>query len=552
MIPAIQRLPNVKDMIDGEFYFILHAPRQSGKTTCVKALIRKINSEGLYYAISCSMAFLKNVFDADKAMDTIVNQINMALKLSSVDELRNLAFAFDSCFGLSRSDSKVQAMLNELSLALGRDLVVFFDEADCLEENPLILFLTQIREGYLNRFDSSQSKFPRSIALVGLRDIRDYLSRIRADEKSTGLASPFNITEDSLSLANFTREEIGSLYGQHTADTGQVFDPEAVDSAWHWTEGQPWLVNALAKDIVVKRFGNDFSRTVTGTDMDRAAQDLLLRNVSHFDSLAKRLKEPRVRRVVEAVVIGEISMPRDIPEDDVGYAVDLGLLKAPNGGETLRPSNPIYRELIVRAMTRELQEGIHPALENKWMDGTALDMNGLLKAFQVYWRENSEFRKSADVAFKGLESPVTERIGKVLDNHEIAGKGEVQQEILDIIASSRTGFIGEDFPHIVLFAFLQRVMNGGADFIQREYALGRTRADVCVGYKGVRYPLELKLKGARSLEDGLIQLSGHMDRCGSATGWLVVFDMNPKTPWGEKLYWETREVGARTVHVVGC
>jgi hypothetical protein len=65
------------------------------------------------------------------------------------------------------TSSKVQNMLNDICRSLDRELVVFFDEADCLHDDPLITFLTQIRDGYLERYDSPQTVFPRSMALVG-------------------------------------------------------------------------------------------------------------------------------------------------------------------------------------------------------------------------------------------------------------------------------------------------------------------------------------------------------------------------------------------------
>ena len=73
-----------------------------------------------------------------------------------------------------------------------------------------------------------------------------------------GSASPFNIASMSLKLANFTEDEVGALYAQHTADTGQVFPSEAVSRAFHWSQGQPWLVNALAREVVDKILGMDY------------------------------------------------------------------------------------------------------------------------------------------------------------------------------------------------------------------------------------------------------------------------------------------------------
>jgi hypothetical protein len=104
----------------------------------------------------------------------------------------------------------------------------------------------------------------------------------------------------------------------------------------------------------------------------------------------------------------------------------------------------------------------------------------------------------------------------------------------------------------VLFAFLQRVLNGGADFIQREFAMGLTKTDICISYKDTRYPIELKIKGVQPREDSILQLLGYMDICGASEGWLVIFDKNPKTSWKNKIFWETIQRADDTVHIVGC
>jgi hypothetical protein len=140
-----------------------------------------------------------------------------------------------------------------LSINLDKDLVVFFDEADCLAPSPLIVFLAQIRDGYNDRHRSPDSKFPRPMALAGMRDVRDCLKCARPEEEPMGwLASPFNFKKEPLTLANFTEGEIGALCRQHAEANGQAFEGASVAGAWHWSEGQPWLVNALALDAVVK------------------------------------------------------------------------------------------------------------------------------------------------------------------------------------------------------------------------------------------------------------------------------------------------------------
>jgi len=136
-------------------------------------------------------------------------------------------------------------------------------------------------------------------------------------------------------------------------------------------------------------------------------------------------------------------------------------------------------------------------------------MNGLLKAFQEFWRENSEIW---------------------IEKYEYK----------------------EAAPHLVLQAFLQRVINGGGDIL-REYASGKRRFDLCVLYAGKKYPLELKLKySAKTEPEGLEQLGAYMETMGAHEGWLVIFDRNKDISWESKLYWKTIKTSHGIIHVVGC
>src|SRR5205085_7532842 len=129
--------------------------------------------------------------------------------------------------------------------ACPRPLVLFIDEIDSLRDEALVAVLDQLRAGYGRRPEG----FPWSLALVGMRDVRDYkVASGGSDRLHT--SSPFNIKVESVTMRNFTRDDVAELYQQHTDDTGQVFLPEAVDRAFYWTQGQPWLVNALARQLV--------------------------------------------------------------------------------------------------------------------------------------------------------------------------------------------------------------------------------------------------------------------------------------------------------------
>ncbi|MDR1297456.1 MAG: AAA-like domain-containing protein, partial [Deltaproteobacteria bacterium] len=249
LLPVLPRLPIIEKMINKKKNFIIHSPRQSGKTTFLNFLTTKINQEGRRYAINCSLATLRGVTDEDKAMTRVVSQINAAMTSSIVEAISTKAFTYNSLPSTQDSGFKIRRTLNLLCQDLDKDLVVFFDEADVLAGPGLITFLAQVRDGYIYR-DATINKFPSSIALVGMRDIRDYLTSNHPEAEGHHLASPFNIVSERMTLANFTLDEIRSLYHQHTEATGQVFEESAVERAWYWTEGQPWLVNAMAQEII--------------------------------------------------------------------------------------------------------------------------------------------------------------------------------------------------------------------------------------------------------------------------------------------------------------
>jgi signal recognition particle receptor subunit beta len=515
MLPVLPRLPDASKMIEDKLYFVIHAPRQSGKTTFLRVLTDKINSDGKYYAVLCSLASLRPITDDDIGMNRVVSQINVALRFSDIEIIQKMAYTFNSFPGMSDPDSKVRNMLNLICRDLDRELIIFFDEADCLADSPLITFLTQIRDGYLDRTDEPIRRFPRSLALVGMRNIRDYKTQIRPEEKSMGTASPFNIITESFSLANFTKDEIRTLYGQHTEATGQVFDSSAIDMAWNWSEGQPWLVNALARDVVGRQLKNDFSvAAITGTNLDRAAESLIQRRDTHIDSLLERLKEQKVIKVMDAVFAGTRgNVP--INSDDRQYCIDLGLV-VKNGDQSLRPSNKIYQEVFSRVITDELEFVIDINQDKKILtDGKVLFMSNLLKEFQKFWRHDSRsfpLRYKDFAAFKYDEATYS----------------------------------------FMLLAYMQKVVNSGGK-VHRQFAEDRKVIDISAIYNDREYLVEVKLNERYfSLDGSLKQLAGYMDTADEKEGWLVVFDRDLDKSWDEKIFWDTKQIGNLTIHVVGC
>jgi len=501
MLPTLERCQGILNLIEHKQYFVIHAARQSGKTTLLLELAQQLNEAGKYYALYCSLETVQGITEAEQGIFSIINRLKLEVELQ--ERLSEYSFAPDA-------DHFSTILIRSLSLfckQLDKPLVVLFDEVDCLSNGTLISFLRQLRDGYVNR---SRIAFAHSIILVGMRNIRDYKGKIREERETLGSASPFNIVSDALTLPNFTFEDLANLYVQHTKQTGQIFPVLVLEKIYHNTQGQPWLVNAIAREIVEKILENDFSQTIEPKHVEQAVQTLILRRDTHIDSLMERLKEARVQRIIEPVIIGE-SKGYSVLDDDHQYVLDLGLLRHAEGH--LIPANPIYGEVIVRTLgsrtQMEMDERAYPSLSPTYVTNGKLDMKRLLSDFQSFWRENSEIW---------------------------VGRYQYQ----------------EAAPHLILQAFLQRLVNGGGR-ISRELASGSGRIDLCIHYEGADYPIELKLRySEKTYQEGLEQLAGYMEKLDCLEGWLIVFDRRKNTPWRKKIFWKTRKKGGKTIFIVGC
>ena len=500
MLPALDRLPGVRELVAGGNYFVVHAPRQTGKTTALQALVREINEKGDMFALYCTLESLQNRSDPEKTniaiRDLVADNVEMSKfyrRSSDAPELKSDRGGI----GLA-----VRTVLQNVCIAVGKPVVVFFDEADCLVGNAIVSFLRQLRDGYVNRKDIP---FPKSIALVGMLDVRDYKAQIRPDGTSLGEISPFNIIRKDMLIPNFTESDIADLYAQHTAATGQKFADGVVADVWRLTRGQPWLVNAIGCECVEEIHCFRYDETITVEDVEAAKEAIIRRRDTHVDSLMERMREPRVRRIVEPLISGDRS---DVTynDEDYRYITDLGLLRVDRGA--LVPANPMYAEIIGRYLSRGEQDAmIRSVPETPWVKDDGLDMPGLMAAFQQFWRENS----GADRDIMGYR---------------------------------------ESVPHLVLMAFLQRVTNGGGR-INREMALGTGRLDLCVEFRGARYAIEVKTSANFQGEKSYAQCAKYLDSLSLSEAWMPIFEKSTEKTWDEKIYARDVSIGGKTIHLIG-
>ena len=506
-IPPLHRvkLDEVLKLIRDKRYFVLHAPRQTGKTSALLALRDLLNdgSAGAYRCVYVNVEIGQAAReDVARGMRAILGALGTRARRTLGDQ--SLANVWPDVLSTFGPEGALQEVLIRWAEADPTPLVLLIDEIDALIGDTLIAVLRQLRAGY----DERPTGFPQSVILCGVRDVRDYRIHSAAEQTVITGGSAFNIKAASLRLGDFEETDVLELLGQHTAETGQRFAAAALAAVWEMTAGQPWLVNALAREACLDR-----TPEIGARDIHAARERLILRRETHLDQLTDKLREPRVRRVIEPVLRGDDAIA-DLRPDDLDYVRDLGLV-ARDG--PIRVANPIYREVIPRDLTANTQDGLtHEPVRYVDADG-GLDLTRLLAAFQAFFREHSEHW---------------------IERFQYREAG----------------------PQLLLQAFLQRIVNSGGR-VEREYGLGRMRTDLLVVWpadappaQSRRMVIECKLlRGAmeRTVREGLRQTRRYLDRCAAAEGHLVIFDRTPGKEWREKLFCRRETGGGAVITVWG-
>jgi hypothetical protein len=502
MLPPEDRLVGAQlhRYIKDRLYWVLHAPRQTGKTTFLKSWMREINAGNDAIACYVTVERCQGIAEPERAMPAMCDAIRDAAEKNEIQ-----VPVYDEGSPLSLLNDILSDWAKKVA---PKPLIVLFDEVDVLEGEVMISFLRQLRGGFASR---GVGKFPISIALVGLRDLKDYIT-VTKGGKAPNPGSPFNVKADSASLSNFKKEDIVKLFSQRTAETGQQITPGALEYVYEQSKGQPWIVNSLFTRATMRILDEENTETVTITHVKEAREQMILARETHLDALAYRLEDPQIRLVMESLMTGEPN-PTLGESEQFRICLDLGLVSIDGG--TPQIANPIYREVIARQMTFSTQLAIpKPTWQWQKPDG-ALDMDRLLREFQKFWRRHSE------------------------------------------VWEQKSNYT-EAFPHLLLMAFLQRVTNGGGH-IDREYAAGRGRMDLAIEFGDQCYIIEVKVvypydSPDTVREEGLEQITDYRDKIDASTpAWLVIFDRRPKAKelsWDERIRWETDEVNRVTI--VGC
>ncbi len=494
MIDPLKRLKCVRKLIDGQQYFTLYGPRQTGKTTCLYALMEQLNRQGNYTALTVNIQTAANGRDTHEAMRMIAAAVYRQATLN----LQEPEWPMEMSEQNTRFDN-LQDYLSDWARHNRKPIVLMLDEVDALNDAYFLALTRQIRSG----FEGRPRGFPQSVALVGLRDVQDYEGHKQATRPDApGMDTPFNVNSGAVRLGWFSAEEMDEFLSQHADATGQEFPDVLCEHLFDLTQGQPWMINALANLIVSDILGNDYYVKITEQHLHKALHLLLERRETHIDNLLKKLREPPVKLVIESIINGEAPDFAQF-KDALAYVRSQGIVtpKPP-----IRFANPIYQTLALKTMSSVFLESLPTDLvniESYWLSNS-IDMNNCLEEFQRFYRRFAQ---------------------SWIERYEFKQAGQ----------------------HLLFIAFLLRLTQEQAEF-EWDMAIGNGRCCITMNYQGQRNAFVLKLQQDNySREEGIQQTARYLKHMNLMQGYLLLFN----TDGMERLYREELEYEHKHLILLG-
>ena len=486
----IERIKNGK-------YIVIFAPRQTGKTTFFQRAVDTLTTQEQHYfpiqlnfeeaADDTAADFYRGLYE--DILERIENVFEQRREIPSVplaDFLENGNPITDHR-AMRRFFRQFAKLLSPDEQHLAQTpsptqrVVLFIDEFDGIPRDVLQGFLHSLRHIYV----AGKPRSPHSVGIVGVKNIR----QLNYDDS----ISPFNI-QDEFVVPNFTLEQVRELLGQYTAEVGQPFAPEVIETLHKQTNGQPFLVNRAAQ-ILTAELNILKTETITLDHFSKAHTQLLEEgntNMSHL--LTNIRRDPRFESVLMRITSYERGLRFNPDDEIIAELATYGVIAKSTDG-MCEIVNPIYQHRILQAF-KPLFNGLEDEyfseengddfIDYLTPDGV-IEMGALLDNFQAF---------IARAGFRILQVPDT------------------PQE-----------YVGQHLLYAYLDTFV-RIVRGDM-FL--EVQTGRGRMDLLLLHNGRKYIVETKIwEGDRSYQAGKQQLSAYLKSEGVPEGYYVVFDHRQK------------------------
>ncbi len=482
VVTRVQETADFIERIKDGKYIVIFAPRQTGKTTFLRAALATLTTEDpSYFPIQLDFQIQRNA--APTAFYTqlaymIRRQIQFVFQKRGT-VLPEVLTQFLENTHLTDHFS-MTTFFEQLGKLLGAHRVILFiDEFDGIPQAIVSDFLYALRYIYL----SEEFHCPHSVGIVGVKNIR----QLNYDDT----ISPFNI-QDEFIVPNFTLEQVGELFAQYTDEVGQPFAPEVIQMLHKQTAGQPFLINRAAQ-ILTTELDIPKTEPITIDHFTAAHRQLLEEGNTNIDHLLTNVrKDQRFEKILMRITAYDSGLVFNPDDPHINALVTYGVIKRGND-RMCEIVNPIYQHRILQTFKPTI--------------------NGLES---VYLPEDIDFTDY-------LSTTGQLEIAQLLDNFQdfIARAGFRILQVPD----TPQEYVGQHLLYAYLDTFARIV---GADMFL-EVQTGRGRMDLLLLYNQRKYIVETKIwEGDRSYQAGKQQLAAYLKLEVVTEGYYVVFDHRQK------------------------
>lgn len=494
MVNIDKRVETITALIDEGEYFSIDRPRQSGKTTILDMLERKLSPKK-YLVISLSFEGIGDaVFSSEerfakKFLKLMESEINLKDK-KTADYLKQLSPEVSDLEELSR-------VISGIVENSGKKVVLTIDEVDKSSNNQLFLsFLGMLRHKYLQRNKGKDYTY-QSVILAGVHDVKNLKLKIRpGDERKYN--SPWNIAVDFDLDMCFAPHEIAGMLEDYKEEKKITLDTNAAaEKLYYLTSGHPFLVSKLCRII-------DEKLSWEGRDLEIALNILLKEKNTNFESLVKNLENnPQLYDLVLKIIMNDMEFSFNLHNPVIEDGKRYGILKEKQGKAVIH--NRVYEQLLYNYMASKLETsgkiGIYNVGTDYIDEHGGLNVEAVIRKFQQFMKEQ----------YSGKDTSFVERNGRLL-----------------------------------FLAFLKPIINGkGFDFKEVEISEEK-RLDIVITFGSRKYIVELKVwRGEQYHQKGIEQLCRYLDRQNQTRGYLVIYDFRKQS--GQAGQCRTIEAEGKTI-----
>ena len=328
-------------LVAGRYAHVI-APDRSGKSSLIAATAVRLLNNGFHVAV----LDLEQIGDRDAGVDAGRWYYSVAYRLLRQLRIRYELQSWWQDKSILSNRQRLLEFYSEVILQnLQQRVVIFVDEIQCIESLPFAdQLLASIRSAHNAR--TTDPDFSR-LTFVLLGEC-DPLSLIEEPA-----LSPFNVTQ-SISLGDFTRADLGLFATELNLDAEDA--DVGLDRIFHWTRGQPYLSQKLARALARESVRGDIVGHVDRIVSQQLAGRAALHSEPHMSHIHREVVGDAEKREALLTLYGRIRKGINVPADLGSHLqrrlMAIGLLEVDESGE-LRIRNRIYERVFTARWANE-------------------------------------------------------------------------------------------------------------------------------------------------------------------------------------------------------